>query len=156
MRNLGHELSASRPKRTQEAARFTSLTARVRKLHILKKAVGCRRMVRIQAAGLTPAVLHGAAVAGVAEHVLRPVRTLAGVMAGVKPGASLTIGILLQPNAKYDPIFKATTEVLYLYAGWIWEARGSLHQLQTAWRHMRSRMGKSESWSKVRGPLAAA
>ena len=64
------------------------------------------------------------------------------------------MGLLLQPNAKYDPIFKATTEVLYLYAGWIWEARGSLHHLQTAWRHMRSRMDKSESWAKVRGPLA--
>eukprot|EP00959_Pyramimonas_sp_CCMP1952_P143360 3001350-Pyramimonas_sp.AAC.1 len=72
MRNLGHELSSSRPQRCQEAARYAGLSQRVRKLHILKKAVGCRRMVRIQAAGLTPAVLHGAAVVGVAEHILRP------------------------------------------------------------------------------------
>ena len=59
---------------------------RVRRLHILEKAVGIQRMSRIQSTGLTPAVLQGAAVMGAGEHILKPVRICAGVLAGVKAG----------------------------------------------------------------------
>eukprot|EP00959_Pyramimonas_sp_CCMP1952_P379587 7951236-Pyramimonas_sp.AAC.1 len=60
---------------------------------------------------------------GVAEHVLKPVRTLPGALAGVKAAASLTTGLVMQRNPRYDPIFAATLELPYLYASWLWEAK---------------------------------
>eukprot|EP00959_Pyramimonas_sp_CCMP1952_P328733 6882504-Pyramimonas_sp.AAC.1 len=53
------------------------------------------------------------------------------------------MGLLLQPNAKYGPIFKATTELLFLCATWIWEASGALHELQLAWQSMRAKMARA-------------
>eukprot|EP00959_Pyramimonas_sp_CCMP1952_P346137 7249750-Pyramimonas_sp.AAC.1 len=65
------------------------------------------------------------------------------------------MGLLMQPNAKYDPVFKATTDVLFLFATWIWEARAPLNELQVAWQHMHDQMSRAEIWAKVKGPLAA-
>eukprot|EP00959_Pyramimonas_sp_CCMP1952_P083041 1735915-Pyramimonas_sp.AAC.1 len=155
MRNLGHELTTVRPLRLQEQARMLALHTRVRRLHILKRAVGVRRMARIQSTGLAPSVLHGAAVMGVADHALKPVRTLAGALAGVKAAASLTTGLVMQRNPRYDPIFAATLELPYLYASWLWEAKVSITQLQHAWEVTVPRMQKAEAWSRVTGPLSA-
>eukprot|EP00959_Pyramimonas_sp_CCMP1952_P063814 1333253-Pyramimonas_sp.AAC.1 len=102
-------------------------------------------MTRIQNTGLAPAVLHGAAVMGVAEHVLKLVRTLAGALAGVKAAASLTTGMVMQRNPRYDHIFTAALELPYLYASWLWEAKVSPTQLQRAWELMVSRMQKAEA-----------
>eukprot|EP00959_Pyramimonas_sp_CCMP1952_P212493 4445997-Pyramimonas_sp.AAC.1 len=102
-------------------------------------------MARIQAIGLTPSVLHGAAVMGVADHVLRPVRALAGALAGAKTAASLATALVIQPNPKYDPMLKATMELPYMYAS---DAKLSLTRLQCGWQVVEDSMGKGAKWSK--------
>eukprot|EP00959_Pyramimonas_sp_CCMP1952_P349965 7332519-Pyramimonas_sp.AAC.1 len=81
-------------------------------------------MTRIQSTGLAPSVLHGAAVMGVAEHVLKLVRSLAGALAGVTTAASLITCAAMQRSPRYDPIFAATLELPYLYASWLWGGQG--------------------------------
>ena len=134
---------------------MAALRSRVRRLHILKKAAGTRRLARIQSTGLTPSVLHGAAVMGVAEHILKPVRTLAGVLAGAKATSSLTMTLVMQRSPRYDPLYKATLELPYMYASWLWDGKASLVDLSQAWEAMVCKMQRAESWSKVTGPLSA-
>ena len=86
IRNLGHELGGPKVRRQQEVARLEQLRGRVRRSMILKKAVGARRMTRIQTAGLTPSVAHGASVSGVADAALKQIRSVAAMLAGVLGG----------------------------------------------------------------------
>ena len=134
---------------------MAALRSRVRRLHILKKAAGTRRLARIQSTGLAPSVLHGATGMGEAEHILKPVRTLAGVLAGAKAASSLTMTLVMQRSPRYDPIFKATLELPYMYASWLWDGKTSLVDLSQAWQAMVCNMQRAESWVKVTGPLSA-
>eukprot|EP00959_Pyramimonas_sp_CCMP1952_P331037 6932218-Pyramimonas_sp.AAC.1 len=109
----------------------------------------------MQTTGLTPSVLHGAAVMGVAEKALQPVRALAGALAGAKAAPSLNMAVVMQPSPRYDPMFKATLELPYMYACMPWDGKLPLQRLQQAWEATRTNVLRSERWSKVTGPLSA-
>eukprot|EP00959_Pyramimonas_sp_CCMP1952_P309817 6483214-Pyramimonas_sp.AAC.1 len=91
---------------------------------------------------------------GAAERALKPVRTLAGALAGVKAAESLTAGMVMQRSPLYDQVFTATLELpYYLCASCLWEAEVSLTQLQRAWGLMVSRMQGAQAWSKATVPF---
>ena len=153
MRNLGHELSATRPRRYQERARLNVLKSRKRRIVSLAKTVG-RKIVKLQLTGLAPMALHGAAVSGVSNEALRQARTSAGVLAGARPAASLTLTLMMQPQQHCDPVYTAS-QVVVQYAQWLWEARSALASLQAAWQVINATLSTNASWANARGPIAA-
>ena len=118
---------------------------------MLKAAVG-GRVARLLRTGPTPGACHGASVSGMSDVALRQVRAIAGELVGVRPGASLTAYLFLQPDPFFDPIVSCSVAPIRCYAGWIWDGQGSLARLQRAWSAMEPRISKGATWAMSRGP----
>ncbi|CAK0882019.1 unnamed protein product [Prorocentrum cordatum] len=108
-----------------------------------------------QAAGITPSVTHGASVSGVSDAVLKPIRSIAALLAGVRPTGSICMGMLMQDQPHYDPLYAATTNIVFMYASMLWEGRLGMQALGDAWEFVNGQMSAQPSWSRVRGPLGA-
>ena len=75
-------------------------------------------------------------MSGLADRLLAQLRTLAAVTDGAKPGCGTAAVMLLQRRVDYDPIFAATVPLVCRLAAWVWEGKGSLAQLQAAWKQL--------------------
>ncbi|CAK0878816.1 unnamed protein product, partial [Prorocentrum cordatum] len=108
-----------------------------------------------QAAGITPSVTHGASVSGVSDAVLKPIRSIAALLAGVRPTGSICMGMPLQDQPHYDPLYAATINIVFMYASMLREGRLGMQALGDAWEFVNGQMSAQPSWSRVRGPLGA-
>ena len=94
--------------------RGTVIKARILKQKIRKPRLRALRRLTAQAArigftGVEPACLFGSTVTGVSDAELADVRTLAGAATASRAqGRSLTLALMLEDNARYDPIYRAT------------------------------------------------
>ena len=73
--------------RKLERTRMSILSARIKRINMLKKVVGSKVGI-LWRTGVMPAAAHGAAVNGVSDHALQLLRTTAGKVAGARPAAS--------------------------------------------------------------------
>ena len=153
-RNLGHELHGSKVMRAQERKRMQALQAKMRRVRILKQAVGAKG-ARLFRTGLLPSAGHGARVYGVTDAALRQRRAVAGELVGARPAASLTTYLFMQADSSYDPVVDCTVAPIHAYSAWVWEGRGSLGKAQGTWKAMEPNMATGGSWATARGALSA-
>ena len=129
--------------------------ARRQRLAMLRRAAG-RRAAALIASGVSPSAGHGAGASGLADRQLAQLRTLAAVTAGAKPGCGTAAVMLLQRRVDYDPIFETTVPLACRLAAWVLEGKGSLAQLQAAWKQLEVVVAQGDlTWATARGPLGA-
>ena len=96
-----------------------------------------------------------AATMGLLPSALSTQRTAATQLLGVNKLQRRSMASALAPNAKYDPLFDVTFQLVQDYATHIWDGRinpGLLVRARKAWVQRRS---SKPSWHGVRGPLGA-
>ncbi len=103
---------------------------------VIKKAPGAKVGI-IWKTGLLPSANHGAAVNGVSDTALQQLRATAGLVVGARPASSLTSPLLMGRRGNCDPVLGATTSILLMYSGFIWERRVQLGRLQRAWLELK-------------------
>ncbi|CAK0862902.1 unnamed protein product, partial [Prorocentrum cordatum] len=150
IKKLGYVASSSRASRAFRSA------ARARQVMGLPwiRNLG-HELAGPKAAGITPSVTHGASVSGVSDAVLKAIRSVAALLAGVRPTGSICMGMLMQDQPLYDPLYAATTSIVFMYASMLWEGRVEMQAPGGTWEFVSGQMSAQPSWSRVRGPLGA-
>eukprot|EP00969_Alexandrium_andersonii_P233414 10304956-Alexandrium_andersonii.AAC.1 len=97
-RNLGHDARPRAAKAVIVAARLKLGLTRLPRLSKFRRAVG-RRIARLVSTGLSPALLHSAAVSGLSETHLSRARSLASQVLGYAKCKHFTLDFMLQPDA---------------------------------------------------------